>query len=46
MEYIHVKTIKSKNAIVRVYSPVLDDVERHKRYEAIKKAAVALLKGK
>lgn len=44
MEYVHTKTIKSANAVIRVYSPVLDEAEKRRRYEAIKKAAEALLK--
>ena len=46
MEYIHVKTLESENAIVRVYSPVISDEERARRYEKIKKATVALLRGR
>lgn len=46
MEYTLVKTLKSERAIVRVYSPVLTDEERARRYEQIKKAAIALLKGR
>ena len=44
MEYVLVKTIESENAIVRVYSPVISDEERARRYEAIKKAAIELLR--
>ena len=46
MEYIHVKTLKSEKAIVRVYSPVLTDEERARRYENIKKAAESILRGR
>lgn len=46
MEYKHSKTIETEKYIARVYSPVLDDAERARRYEAIKKAAEALLKAK
>ena len=44
MEYIHTKTIERENAVIRVYSPVLDEAETRRRYEEIKKAAIALLK--
>lgn len=44
MEYKHVKTIQTDKYIANVYSPILDDVERARRYEEIKKAAEALLK--
>ena len=43
-EYIHTKTIKSKGAIVNVFSPVLTEEERAKRMKAIHNAAAALLK--
>lgn len=46
MEYTLVKTFKSEKATVRVYSPVLTEAEQARRYEAIKKAAIALLKGR
>lgn len=45
MEYTLVKTIKDEKAVVRVYSPVISEAERERRYEAIKKAAIALLRG-
>lgn len=45
MEYTLVKTIEDEKAVIRVYSPVISDEERNRRYETIKKAAVALLKG-
>lgn len=46
MEYILVKTLKDEKAVVRVYSPVISEEERARRYEAIKKAAINLLKGR
>lgn len=44
MEYKHSKTIETANAVIRVYSPILDEAETRRRYEEIKRAAEALLK--
>ena len=44
MEYIHTKTIKSKSATIRVFSPILTEEERAKRMKAIHDASAALLK--
>ena len=38
--------IKHKNIIATVYSPILTDEERNRRYEIIKKAAVRLVLSK
>ena len=38
--------IKHKNIIAKVYSPILDDKERERRYEIIKQAAVRLVLSK
>ena len=46
MEYIHAKTIETEKWVAHIYSPVLDDAERARRYEEIKRAAEALLKSK
>mgnify|MGYP003310211477 CR=1 FL=1 len=46
MEYTLVRTFKSERATVRVYSPILTDEERARRYEQIKKAAISLLRGR
>lgn len=46
LEYQLVKTIETPNYIARVFSPILDETERTRRYEAIKRAAEALLKAK
>ena len=43
--YTLIRTFKSEKAIVRVYSPILTDEERARRYEQIKKAAIAILRG-
>lgn len=44
MEYIHTKTIEKGNAVIRVYSPVLNDEERSRRMKAIHNAAAAVIK--
>ena len=46
MEYTLVKTFKSERATVRVFSPVLTDEERERRYEQIKRAAISILRGR
>lgn len=46
MEHKLIKTMEDQKFIVRVYSPVLDDAERARRFEEIKRAAEALLKSK
>ena len=38
--------IKHGNIIAKVYSPILDDKERERRYEIIKQAAVRLVLSK
>ena len=35
--------IKHKNIVAKVYSPILTDEERERRYELIKQAAVRLV---
>jgi hypothetical protein len=35
--------IKHKNIVAKVYSPILTDEERERRYEIIKQAAVRLV---
>lgn len=42
--YILTKTIKTENANIRVFSPIIDDDERKKRMKAVYKAAMELLK--
>lgn len=42
--YILTKTIKTENAKIRVFSPIIDDDERKKRMKTIHKAAMELLK--
>ena len=44
-EYTLIRTFKSEKAIVRVYSPIITEEERARRYEQIKKAAISLLRG-
>jgi hypothetical protein len=40
------ETIEYKNIIATVYSPILTDEERKRRYEIIKRAAVRLVLSK
>ena len=44
VEYKHSKMIETDKYIARVFSPVLDEAEKRRRYEEIKRAAEALLK--
>ncbi len=44
MEYILKKTITSPGAVIRVYSPILDEAERARRMKQIHDAAAAVLK--
>lgn len=46
MEYTLIKTFKSDRATVRVFSPILSEEERERRYEQIKKAAISILRGR
>ena len=46
MDYTLIRTFQSEKATVRVYSPILTEEERARRYEQIKKAAIALLRGR
>ena len=43
-EYITTKILEFENAIVKVHRPVLDDKERERRLERIKRATAELLK--
>lgn len=42
-EYVLTDTIEYPNARVRVFRPILTEEERERRYEAVKKAAAALV---
>lgn len=39
------REIKTENAVVRVYRPIITEEERNRRMKAIYKSAEALLKG-
>ena len=43
-KYIHTKTIETDGFIARIFSPVLTEEERARRYKQIYKAAENLIK--